>query len=93
MAMLRCRGGADADDGPATKRQRMFTEHLNFSACNQGIKAGRLHQGSLAVNRNYAYEGKVSLKGDIKVRHACCHIAHNVLTCHVRLTLARAYHD
>ena len=70
MAMLRCRGGADTDDGPATKRQRVFAEHLNFSACNQGIKAGRLHQGSLAVNRNYAYEGKVSLKGDVKVRVA-----------------------
>jgi Rrp44-like cold shock domain len=55
-------------DGQPAKRKRIFPEHLNFSAVNQGIKAGRLHQGTLAVNRSYPYEGKVALKGDVKVR-------------------------
>ena len=67
-----CRGATEPEPGQPAKRRRIFEDHLPFSACNQGIKAGRLHQGSLQVHRSYPYEGKVALHGDIKVRSPAC---------------------
>jgi hypothetical protein len=49
------------------KRKRVFAEHLPFSAVNNGIRTGSLFSGKVNVNRNYPYEGKVTLSGDRKV--------------------------
>lgn len=38
----------------------MFEEHLSFSAVSNGVKAGRLFQSSLRVNRFNPYEGWVT---------------------------------
>lgn len=46
--------------GRPAKRARIFTDHCTMTEITAGIKAGRLHQGTLRVNRFNTYEGFVS---------------------------------
>ena len=71
---LGCRDeNEDADSGAAQqkKRSKVFEEHLSFSAMNNGVKAGRLFQSSLRVNRFNPYEGWATHSAMQKVRGAC----------------------
>lgn len=46
--------------GPSKKRARIYPDHRGMSELVQGIKAGRLHQGTLRVNRYNCSEGWVA---------------------------------
>eukprot|EP00892_Ulva_mutabilis_P007742 jgi/Ulvmu1/533/UM001_0541.1 len=54
------RGHASGGGGGGHKRQKVFQEHLTYTAVHNGIKAGRLFQGTLNVNRYNPFEGWVT---------------------------------
>lgn len=53
-------GDVAADDNKK-KRKKVYKEHLSFSAVHSGIKAGRLHQGTIRVSQYSPFEGYVTL--------------------------------
>lgn len=65
-----CRDLGDSEatgGGGQKKRQKVYPEHLSFSAVQAGIKSGKYHQGSLRVSQYNSTEGWVSLFEEGKV--------------------------
>ncbi|KAK9825185.1 hypothetical protein WJX81_004330 [Elliptochloris bilobata] len=63
-------GAGGGGSGKAAKRKRIYEDHRPMSEVTAGIRAGRLHQGALRVNRFNPYEGWVgseSVGADILV--------------------------
>lgn len=52
--------GAGAGPTKAAKRKRHFPDHRPLSEIQAGLKAGRLHQGTLRVSRFNPLEGTFS---------------------------------
>lgn len=55
--------GGDAGDGETIAAGAVYPEHWTMARISEGIKAGTLFQGTLRVNRDVWFEGRVGVAG------------------------------